>query len=474
MDSGVARHLRVLTQKIGPRPLGSPGWERAQWYIKKVLLNLDLDFDLFRFNLPLLVPSQAGVTVLEACWRSIPSLGALGSPSCRGLEGELRFVSFGREEDYDPYEFYHGTVILAALGKIPPSEKVRIAVRHGAAAILFFPEGSSNLAPVVASLREASIPTLSIRGTDALSLVKRGFKARISLASEKQEFGCEDILVELGEGEPSFLLAAHYDTQPMQIDLLGSAVGAAVLLGLLAELRRRGTPRRLTVAFFDAEELASAGLTRYFEFLDSNALIGEFALAVDLNGLGSGRPLSLQVRDERYGPASRLSVRLHQAFVEVGLQVSVSRLGWDDWADVASYPKGLPLVVLKGGEHLCSASGSQFASKLVEALARAITGIATPGVAPGEEVETPKKRRVGNLLKKGRWEMTSCGFGEARTLNGEVRDETFRRSHAQRGVSLHAPDNGRLRVAGAEGEDRQPGAAGSDPSNGERLAEAAD
>lgn len=400
MESGAARHLRVLTQKIGPRPLGSPGWERARWYIKKALMNLDLDFDLFRFNLPLLVPSQAEVTVLEACWKSIPCLGALGSPSCRGLEGELRFVRFGREEDYDPYDFYHGTVILAALGKIPPSEKVRIAVRHGAAAILLFPEGSSNLAPVVASLREASIPTLSIRGPDALNLVRQGLRARISLTSEKQEFACEDILVELGEGEPSFLLAAHYDTQPMQIGLLGSAVGTAVLLGLLAELRRRGTPRRLTVAFFDAEELASAGLTRYFNLLESNDLIGEFALAVDLNGLGSGRPLSLQVRDERYGPASHLSIRLHQAFVEVGLQVSVSRLGWDEWADIASYPKGLPLLRLKGGEHLCSASGSQFAFKLVEALARAITGIATSGVAPGEEVEAPKNKEGRELSKK--------------------------------------------------------------------------
>jgi hypothetical protein len=395
MNSRVAHHLsklEILRHAIGPRPLGSPGWERARRYIKYVLGSLDLDFDLFRFRLPLVSPSQAEVRIFTGGWKPISCSGLLGSPSCRDLEGELRFVKFGREEDYGSSQFSGSpVVVLAALGKIPVSEKARIAARHGAAALLLFPIYSSNPVPVAASFGEAPIPTLIIGSADASSLGQPGLKARISVASETQEFACEDILVEFGEGEPSCLLAAHYDAGPIQNGSSGSAMGAAVLLALLATFRCRGIPGRLTVAFLDAEELVSAGSALYFEFLESNGLIGDLALAVDLNDLGSGGPLSLVVSDEHYGPASRLAFRLHQALMRVGLQASVKTPPLGAWVKMTSYPKGLPLLALKGGDQGRPTLDAHLASQVVEALDMALAGSSTQGIGPAEQGKVPTR-----------------------------------------------------------------------------------
>lgn len=393
MNGRVAHHLSkfgILAHGIGPRPLGSLGWQRARRYIKQVLESLDLDFELFRFSLPLVSPFKSEVRVFTTSWKSISCHGAIGSPSCCDLEGELRFVRFGREEDYMASDFSgHPVVVLAALGKIPVAEKVRIAARHGANALLLFPICSSDLAPVVASLGEAPLPILSIGSADASGLGQPGVKARISVASERQAFACEDILAELGDGEPSCFLAAHYDAGPMEIGLSGHTMGAAVLLALLAAFRCHGVPRRLTAAFFDAEELVSAGSGLYFELLESNGLSGDFALAVDLNGLGSGGPLSLVVSDEHYGPASRLRLRLHQALVRVGLQASVKMAALEARVDMTSYPKGLPLLALKGGEQGRRSLDPHVTSKLVEALDRALTGSSTQGVGPAEQGKVP-------------------------------------------------------------------------------------
>jgi len=395
MNSRVAHHLskfEILRHAIGPRPLGSPGWERARRYIKCVLGSLDLDFDVLRFRLPLVSPSQAEVRIFTGGWKPISCRGLLGSPSCRDLEGELRFVKFGRGEDYGPSEFYTSpVVVLAALGKIPVSEKARIAARRGAAALLLFPVYSSNPVPVAASFGEAPIPALIIGSADASGLGQPGLKARISVASETQEFACEDILVEFGEGEPSCLLAAHYDAGPVQNGSSGSAMGTAVLLALLATFRCRGIARRLTAAFFDAEELVSAGSALYFEFLESKGLIGDLALTVDLNDLGSGGPLGLVVSDEHYGPASRLAIQLHQALVRVGVHASVKTAALGAWVEMTSYPKGLPLLALKGGEQGRKSLDRHLTCELVETLDRVLVGISTSDVGTAEGRGIPGK-----------------------------------------------------------------------------------
>ena len=409
MNSGVAHHLsnfRVLTHVIGPRPLGSPGWERARRHIKQVLGSLDLEFEVFRFRLSLLSPSQAEVRIFTTGWKSIPCRGLLGSPSCRDLEGELRFVKFGKEEDYGSAQVSGSpVVVLAALGKIPVAEKARIAARRGAAALLLFPICSADRVPVVASFGEAPLPTLSIGSADASGLAQPGVKARISVASERHEFACENIFVPLGDGEPSCLLAAHYDAGPIQMGCQGSAMGTAVLLALLATFRGGKVPGRLTAAFFDAEELISAGSGLYFEFLESNGLIGELALAVDLNDLGSGGPLSVVVRDERYGPASRLAIRLHQALVRGGLQASVKTTALGARVEMASYPTGLPLLALTGGDQGRQGLDPHLTSQLVEALDRVLAGSSPSGTGPdkrGEDTATaPEARQTRTLTVSG-------------------------------------------------------------------------
>jgi len=384
MGAEAARYLRIFKEEMGPRHVGSPEWVRAREYIKKVLSGLGFGFEVIGFRLHLFIPVESSIQVSEKGSRSIGSLGAIGSPPAAAVEGLVKFVQYGREQEYVQGEDYTGTIVLAHLGKIPASEKAAIAARKGATALLLFPWDSAALPTVVLGQGKAPLPTLAIRRGDALPLTKGGTKAIVTIHSAEEEAFCENLIVEVGEGDDVLLFTAHYDTMPLRLGPTGSSMGTAVLLALLMRVRNKAHGR-LRFVFFDAEELAAAGSRAYFDCLAANGSLGELAAVLDLNDLGTRRTLDLAVLDRKNETAMRLAILAQEAFEHVNLSVPIKVLKPDHLWRSLSYPQSLPVVWVRGRPNFLREAAGRMNPFLLSRLVAAFEMVIKTDLAVGEK-----------------------------------------------------------------------------------------
>ncbi len=138
------QHLAFLVEEVGERLAGTPSMEQAAGYIQQQLTLAGLEARIDRFPIYHSFPGSAALRVIFPEERRIEALPSCHIPSTldEGLAGELVYVGAGGYDEYEALDVA-GKVVLADMTWAPPRpEKARIALEHGAKAIIILNWGA--------------------------------------------------------------------------------------------------------------------------------------------------------------------------------------------------------------------------------------------------------------------------------------------------------------------------------------------
>jgi len=121
-----------LLGKIGPiaRLPVAPG-DQARTYLKGVLDELGCPYESVPFSSVLRLPVAWRVQVQDLTpgsgWCTVPSAAAVGSPTCREVEGRVTSAGTGAPMEYQlGGESYRGSIVLAALGALLSRQGIHV------------------------------------------------------------------------------------------------------------------------------------------------------------------------------------------------------------------------------------------------------------------------------------------------------------------------------------------------------------
>jgi hypothetical protein len=138
------KHMTFLVEEVGERLAGTESIQKAANYIRDELERCGLEARVDRFPIYQSYPGSAALRVLAPEERSIEALPSCHIPSTldEGMSGELIYIGAGGYEDYDGLDV-RGTIVLADMTWAPPRpEKARIALEHGAKALIILNWGT--------------------------------------------------------------------------------------------------------------------------------------------------------------------------------------------------------------------------------------------------------------------------------------------------------------------------------------------
>jgi hypothetical protein len=138
------KHMTFLVEEVGERLAGTESIQKAANYIRDELERCGLEARVDRFPIYQSYPGSAALRVLAPEERSIEALPSCHIPSTldEGMTGELIYIGAGGYEDYDGLDV-RGTIVLADMTWAPPRpEKARIALEHGAKALVILNWGT--------------------------------------------------------------------------------------------------------------------------------------------------------------------------------------------------------------------------------------------------------------------------------------------------------------------------------------------
>ena len=323
--------------------------QETRHYLKRVLDQLGFPYQTVSLEIAIRVPVAWQVQVLvssrAAKWRVVPSAAALGSPTCRKIEGAVIDVGTGAPEEYRLGDSVHrGSIALASLETVPAREILLTARDHGARGVLLYHPRASTVRAVAPDFR-IPLPAATIGLETATSLARTAGRARISVEREERGVAFENSFVRRGEGPFHVLVAGDLDSRPLRMGPSARSSSLSVMLSLLA-MFQAPADRRVTFAFLGGEEFGSVGWSRYLEGAQVDAAEAS-DLLVDLHALGAGLSLGLEVDflGEDKGGLQDLVLR---TFEEAGLLAVPRDIGEVAHGGSPGSPMGWPVVAVGG------------------------------------------------------------------------------------------------------------------------------
>jgi aminopeptidase YwaD len=270
----VFKHIRILSEDIGPRLIGTDGCKQAGEYILSYFRDLGLDVETQNFEAESVSLIHHSVEILEPDFgelRSTPFLFTPDTPE-EGLTGQIIFVEEG-EEGYLGSQM-KGKIVLWSpktrgivpreLSQYEPKAVIIISTapginpRHDLQHERFFKPYD----PVTA---------FRITWEDGYRLVQSGAKtARVKLKSHRFPSQGRNIIAEVkGSQYPEeiIVICGHYDSPPDTPSATDNASGTAMMMELSQLYARRGSKRTLRFIAFDGEEAGYLGSTHYVRLL---------------------------------------------------------------------------------------------------------------------------------------------------------------------------------------------------------------
>ena len=138
------QHMTFLVEEVGERLAGTESIQKAANYIRDELERCGLEARVDRFPIYQSYPGSAALRVISPEERTIEALPSCHIPSTldEGMAGELVYVGAGGYEAYDNLDV-RGKIVLADMTWAPPRpEKARIALEHGAKALIILNWGT--------------------------------------------------------------------------------------------------------------------------------------------------------------------------------------------------------------------------------------------------------------------------------------------------------------------------------------------
>ncbi|MGW4131887.1 M20/M25/M40 family metallo-hydrolase [Amycolatopsis japonica] len=262
-------HLRVLSDKIGPRIAGTEGELRARDYIAKVLRDLRYQVTLQPF--PIADKFLGGLTIGRDSWQTGSS-----PQGAQDVTREAVVVDAGDGSTL-PDDLTGKIVLIAAVAN--KADAYLTAAQRGADAVLLGRIGAdparklSAFSPTLAT--PVTIPVLGLAQVQVERLRERLAKGSVTVkatATHHKNLTSYNVIAERpatfpGKDEGVVMVTAHYDSVPGSPGANDDGSGTVLCLELARVLRYLPTNKTLRFALWGSEEYGLIGSRHYVKNL---------------------------------------------------------------------------------------------------------------------------------------------------------------------------------------------------------------
>jgi carboxypeptidase Q len=278
-DSVGYRLLGDLTRDIGPRMTGSARGARAEAFALAQFRAIGLKH--VRFEPFALERWERGPLQFRVAGRPVAAVAFGGSPARAGFDAGLVDLSNGTQADYDARPgMVLGRVVLVYYTVLPGSaastehlyrwDKIKLAIRHGARAIVFINRGEGNVLATGTGWRDGSLPlpVLLVGHDDGLrlkaALTGGALPAHIEMRNTVGPGSARNVVGVLPGSDPSaseIVFGAHLDSWDLATGALDNGASAMTLIDVARLFVRHGYRPRHTIRFvlFMGEEQGDLG-----------------------------------------------------------------------------------------------------------------------------------------------------------------------------------------------------------------------
>lgn len=338
-------YVTYLSERIGPRPSGSPAFARAADYVENELRQMGYRLERQPFPFLYFETRRAVLTPVMPAGEPLRPLVLDYSAPTRsgGLEAPLVYAGLGSPDNLGQARA-EGKIALVERGETLYREKVAYAERAGALAVIIY-NNRPGPAPVGTLISPSQIPAAVISREDGerlRGLLTRGL-LRVRLEIDvlmEQRITFNVIGRRAGANPRTLVVGAHLDSVYVSPGANDNASGIAAVLGVAKSLASTSLPLSLEIIGFSGEERALLGSAFY-----ARERGGQTVGMLNLDMVGHG---SLAVGSWRLdGPLVELAVRTAG---ELGLGVTRFRRP-DAFSDHVPFEmSGIPTAFLHTGE----------------------------------------------------------------------------------------------------------------------------
>ena len=213
---------------------------------------------------------------------SIPIKGFpyTNSPS-KEVSGEIVYVGYGLPADIS-YKDLKRKIVLVKEGKLPFRKKEKFFAKKGAKGVIVFKE---DIEDIYAGVSAGLLPVVAINPSEARFL-HTGDRVLLRAKTERKHVKGENIWLDIGSGESTLYLIAHYDTKPNTPGAIDNGLSVSLLVWLIGKLSttKRDWDYKIRFLFTDLEEYGLQGAERFVAQLPQEEIERSIAVSVDTVG----------------------------------------------------------------------------------------------------------------------------------------------------------------------------------------------
>ena len=303
------KHMTFLVEEVGERLAGTESIQKAAGYIRDELARCGLEARVDQFPIYQSYPGSAALRVLAPEERAIEALPSCHIPSTldEGMSGELVYIGAGGYEDYGACDV-RGKIVLADMSWAPPRpEKARIALEHGAKALIILNWGTPDNPTIQRGAikgvwgnptpesfqRIPRIPAINV--TKAAGEYLKGLcaKGRVEVwfrADASQEWVLANqpvgVLRATEETDEFVLVGSHLEGWGKTAICNSSGNSMSMELARVLAKHRDKLRRNVIFTFWDGHEIAEAAGSTYFVDTNWEELTRHCVAYVDIDNPG--------------------------------------------------------------------------------------------------------------------------------------------------------------------------------------------
>jgi aminopeptidase YwaD len=284
-------HLRMLTESIGERPIGSQANHHAAQYIEDIFSKVGFSIQKQIFNCPDWVGVSAEISIGDKTLTALPNTF---SPSCEITAGIATASSL---EELEKIQGTHKVIVLyGELTEFPIVQKGNkvynperdqkintLLEQKQPSAVITVSSLENDILPLINDW-EVSFPSATVPASAGEWLINlQENQAHIVIETTSiQSSGWNVIGRKMGSSRDRIVVCAHFDSYHRTPGAFDNATGVAVMLTIAEWASRENFPFDIEFIAFNGEEYYAMGDLEYMKEAD----FGSILCAINIDGVG--------------------------------------------------------------------------------------------------------------------------------------------------------------------------------------------
>ena len=279
------------------RAIGTPGYQASLDYVVNTLRDKGFDVQTQEFTVRVAHAEPGTVTAGADSFTAHALKYSIGTPPA-GVTAPLVAARADDDSpgcvaaDYDGLPVA-GAVLLVDRGKCPFTDKMQVAAKAGAVALVVADNvDEKEMGGTLGEKTDVKIPVVSVTKADGAALRGRTGPVTVKLDASVKDVSTRNVITQTKTGSTADVVAvgAHLDSVPEGPGINDNGSGVSAVLETALQLGPSPDVRNaVRFAFWGAEELGLTGSQRYLESLNLDQL-RDIALYLNFDMIGSPNP----------------------------------------------------------------------------------------------------------------------------------------------------------------------------------------